>query len=174
MILGSAIAQAVSRRLPTAAALFRFHVRSCGICGGQSGNGEGFLRELRFSLLIHIPPTASYSSVIRGWYRRPTSGWRTKWTQSYPTPRIKLINDFGCIDFILLHAEPHIMSYSMQRSHFLVLPLLLVKGILVYNRVYMHFLYSCPQRVKQRQRPLLYVSQFSTVLSLGMTEWYLK
>jgi hypothetical protein len=36
---GCAIAQAVSRRLPTAAARVRAEVKSCWICGGQSGTG---------------------------------------------------------------------------------------------------------------------------------------
>jgi hypothetical protein len=85
---GRDIGQAVSRRLPTAAARVRAQVRSRGICGGQSGTGEDFLRVLRFSLLILIPPTAPHSSSIsRGWYNRPVSGRRTKWTQSHPTPR---------------------------------------------------------------------------------------
>jgi hypothetical protein len=68
-LCGRAIFQAVSRRLPTAAARVRAQVRSCGICGGQSGTGAGFLRVLRFLLLILIPPTAphSSSSIIRGW-----------------------------------------------------------------------------------------------------------
>jgi hypothetical protein len=49
-MLGRAIAQAVSRWLPTAAAQVRSQVRSCGICGRQSGTGAGFLRVLRFPL----------------------------------------------------------------------------------------------------------------------------
>jgi hypothetical protein len=54
---GRAVTQAVSRRLPTPAA----RVRSCGICGGQSGSGAGSLRVLRFPL-PGIPPIAPHSS----------------------------------------------------------------------------------------------------------------
>jgi hypothetical protein len=75
-LLGRAVAQAVSRRLPTAAARVRAQVRSCGACSGQSDTGEGFLRVLRFPLPILIPPTAphSSSSIIWGWYNMPVSG----------------------------------------------------------------------------------------------------
>jgi hypothetical protein len=46
---------------------------SCGICGGQSDAGAGFLRVLRFPLPIFIPPIApqSPSSIIWGLYNRP-------------------------------------------------------------------------------------------------------
>jgi hypothetical protein len=71
--LGRAIAHAVSRWLPTVAARVRARVWSCGICGGQSGAGAGFLQVLRFPLPIFIPPTApqSPSSIIWGLYNRP-------------------------------------------------------------------------------------------------------
>jgi hypothetical protein len=83
--LGRAIAQAVSRRLPTAAIQLRAQVRSCGICDGQSGTGASFLRVLRFPLPSLFPPTAAHSSfIIRGRYNKPNSGRRTKWTQSHP------------------------------------------------------------------------------------------
>jgi hypothetical protein len=57
-VSGRAIAQAVSRRLSTAAAWVRSQVRSRDIYGGQSGTGAGFFRALRFPLPILIPPTA--------------------------------------------------------------------------------------------------------------------
>jgi hypothetical protein len=55
-----AIAQAVSRRFPTAVALVQCQVRSCGICGGQSGIGVCFLRVLEFPLPILNPPNAPH------------------------------------------------------------------------------------------------------------------
>jgi hypothetical protein len=58
---GRAIAEAVSRWLPTAAARVQSRVFwSSGICGGQSGAGAGFLRELRFPLPF-IPPISPSS-----------------------------------------------------------------------------------------------------------------
>jgi hypothetical protein len=73
VLLGRAIAQAVSRWLPTWAARVRARVRSREICGGQSGKGAGFSQVLRFPLPIFIPLTAphSSSSIIWGWYNRP-------------------------------------------------------------------------------------------------------
>jgi ribosomal protein S14 len=51
---GRAVAEAVSRWLPTPAARVRARAE-CGVCGGQSGTGASFLRVLRFPLRI-IPP----------------------------------------------------------------------------------------------------------------------
>jgi hypothetical protein len=67
-IQSRAIAQAVSRWLPTPAARVRARVWSSGICGGQSGAGAGFLRVLLFPLPIFIPPITpqSPSSIIWG------------------------------------------------------------------------------------------------------------
>jgi hypothetical protein len=101
--MGRAIAQAISRRFPTAAARVRAWVRSCGICGGQSGTGEGFLRVLRFPLPIHIPPIApqsSSSSIVCVWYKRPDSDRRIKWTQSHPMRKknARDTNRNGCLD----------------------------------------------------------------------------
>jgi hypothetical protein len=57
---GRAVTQAVSRWLPTAAARVRIQA-ACGVCGGQSGTGAGFLRVLRFPLPIIIPPISPSS-----------------------------------------------------------------------------------------------------------------
>jgi hypothetical protein len=72
MYSGRAVAQVVSRRLPTPTFRVRAQVMSRGICGKQSGIATGFLRVLLFPWPI-IPPTAphSSSSIIPGWYNRP-------------------------------------------------------------------------------------------------------
>jgi hypothetical protein len=53
---GRAIAQAASRRLPTAAARVRSQVRSCGICGGQSGVSPANSQSTDYSTLIIYHP----------------------------------------------------------------------------------------------------------------------
>jgi hypothetical protein len=57
----------------------RTQVRSCEVCGGQSGTKADFLLVLQFHLLILNLPTAPHSSsIIRGWYNEQNSGRRTK------------------------------------------------------------------------------------------------
>jgi hypothetical protein len=89
LYIGRAIAQAFNRRLPNAAVRVPAQVRSCWVCAGQTGTGAGFLRVPRVSLPVLIPPTApqSLSPITQGWYNRPVSGRRTKWTQSHPHPK---------------------------------------------------------------------------------------
>jgi hypothetical protein len=58
---GRAIAQAVSRWVPTAAARFPAQVWPSGICDGQSGAEAGFLRVHRFPLLMFILPNSPSS-----------------------------------------------------------------------------------------------------------------
>jgi hypothetical protein len=56
---GRAVAEAVSRWLPTGAS--RVLVRAaCGVCVGQNGTVAGFLRVLRFPLPI-LPPVSPSS-----------------------------------------------------------------------------------------------------------------
>jgi hypothetical protein len=87
--VGHTIAQEVSRWLPIAAAWVRARLWSCGICGGQSGVGAGFLQVLRFPLPNFIPPTApqSPSSIIWGLYNRPEVAALPRVLS--PTPLIK-------------------------------------------------------------------------------------
>jgi hypothetical protein len=59
------MAQAISRRFPTAAARVPSHIGSYK-SGGQSGDIEAdFLRELQFPLPILIPPSALYSLIMQ-------------------------------------------------------------------------------------------------------------
>jgi hypothetical protein len=56
---------------PLRPARVRVQVRSCGICGGQSGTGAGFLRVLRFPCqfsfhrLLHIHHLSTWAGRIR-------------------------------------------------------------------------------------------------------------
>jgi hypothetical protein len=62
--MGRATVQAVSRRLPTEAARVQSQVWPCGICGGQSGTGTGFLRIFLLPLPIPLLQTAPQSLSI--------------------------------------------------------------------------------------------------------------
>jgi hypothetical protein len=78
--------------------------------------GVGFLLVLRFLLPILIPSAAPHSlSVIRGWYNRPNSGRRTKWTRSHPhVTKLKIktfyhhfrVEETSCIPIALLNEIP--------------------------------------------------------------------
>jgi hypothetical protein len=103
-MLGRAIAQAVSRWLPTAAARIPARVWYCGICGGQSGAGTGFLRVLRFPLPIFIPPIApqSSSSIIWDRYNGPVVAAVPSGLSLTP---LSIINDAAYVKFSLLDAQ---------------------------------------------------------------------
>jgi hypothetical protein len=81
--VGLAIAQAVSRRLPTTTARVRSQARTCGICCGQSDTEAGFL------LPILIPLNAPYSSIVQGCYNSPISGRRSKAAQPAPPYKVR-------------------------------------------------------------------------------------
>jgi hypothetical protein len=53
--------QVVGRRPLTAETRVRARVGSCGICGGQSGTGTGFLEVLRFTLVSLFHRGSPYS-----------------------------------------------------------------------------------------------------------------
>jgi hypothetical protein len=123
IILGHAIAQAVSRWLPTAAARVQTRVQSCGICGGQSGAGADFLRILRFPLPIFILPIYPQSSspIIRGWFSRPVVAavpkvpphkWKKKLAsaRSSQTPSVYVSPVISEIKF-RTHTEPRAKLY---------------------------------------------------------------
>jgi hypothetical protein len=83
-VQGRAIAQAVRRWLPTAAARVRVWA-ACGICGRQSGIEGGFLRALRFSLANHSTNFFIIIIIItRGWHN--ISCRSAEWTQLNSTP----------------------------------------------------------------------------------------
>jgi hypothetical protein len=78
---GRAIAEAVSRCLPTTAARVQSRIWSSGICGGQSGVGAGFLRVLPFPLPF-IPPNSPSS-------QSPGAGTIGQWVADVPSgPRL--------------------------------------------------------------------------------------
>jgi hypothetical protein len=74
LMLDRAIAQTVSRRLPTAATRVRARFMSCGVYGGQSGTAAGFLRVLGLpSQLFHRLLHTHHPSSSRAGINRPVS-----------------------------------------------------------------------------------------------------
>jgi hypothetical protein len=61
---GRAIAQAISRWLPTAAARVRTQVWSCGICGGQSAAGYIFPEHFGSSASLHSTNCSTIIIII--------------------------------------------------------------------------------------------------------------
>jgi hypothetical protein len=55
----------------------------------QSDSGAGFPLLFRFSMLIMVSPTASYSFITWGWSSRPTIGRRAKSAQCHPLHELK-------------------------------------------------------------------------------------
>jgi hypothetical protein len=117
---GRAITQAVTRWLSIAATRIQAPFRSYGICGGRSDTGAGFLRVFRFPLLILFPSTAphSSSSIIQGWYIRPKSDQRTKWTSSHPTQikNLRVMEGVGKSLPIYIRAPNYLTIYLYLNS----------------------------------------------------------
>jgi hypothetical protein len=91
---GRSVVQEVSRWLSTSATRVRSHVRSCGVCGRQSGTRKGFLRALRVLMLILIRPNAPYPLIIREVRLSPR---QSQMWGPHPTPTaisIYLINNY--------------------------------------------------------------------------------
>jgi hypothetical protein len=84
-----AIAQVVSRRLPTAAARVRTRSGNVGFVVAKVALGQvfyeyfGFPCQFSFYQLLRNHPHL----IIRGWDNRPVSCRRTKWTQSQLPPQ---------------------------------------------------------------------------------------
>jgi hypothetical protein len=83
--VGRAVAQAVSRWLPTAAARVRVQV-ACEVCGGESGIGAGFLQVLWFPLPNHHSTNFFIIINTRGRHNRTIIGRSAQWTQLDSTP----------------------------------------------------------------------------------------
>jgi hypothetical protein len=78
---GRAIAQAVSRRLSLLRPGFEPRSGRVGLLVDEVALGQVFFEYFGFLMPILIPPTAPHSSsIVRGWYNRPVSDRRTKWT----------------------------------------------------------------------------------------------
>jgi hypothetical protein len=119
--MGRAIAEAVSRWLPTVAARVQSLFWSSGICGEQSGVGAGFLRVLRFPLPF-IPPNSPSSQSPEAGTNRPRLKWPTcrvdpVWTPP-PTMQIKKKNLHLTILILIFGNFPPDIKSFMDISRF--------------------------------------------------------
>jgi hypothetical protein len=80
-------APALSHLVSTAAARVPTRVKLCGICGGQSSTGAGFLLVLRSPMsLTLLTVLQSSPSTIQGWYNGPINGRSNRRLGSTPAP----------------------------------------------------------------------------------------
>jgi hypothetical protein len=128
--VGCAIAQAVSCWLPTMVAW----VGSCGICGGQSGTGAGFLQVLSFPCqfafpMLHNHHPSSGAGTIGWTVAAVPSGFSlTPWGG---TNTFRVV-DYMPSDFLYTHSNTSvcletlleiILQKSFQYCHYIALSL---------------------------------------------------
>jgi hypothetical protein len=100
-------------------------------------------------------PIATYSSssIIRGWYNKPVSGRRTKWTRSHPTPRIFFIffihialipRSYG-IDVLHLFFGVYTVGWTPWTSDRPVQGLSLITGQHKRRITRIHIKHPCPE-----------------------------
>jgi hypothetical protein len=80
-----------------------YQVRSCEICGVQSGTEAGFLWIHWFPLPILTPPIALHSSsIIQGWYNRSVTGqWPSGLSLKVPQKTNKKKQKFQTVDLVV-------------------------------------------------------------------------
>jgi hypothetical protein len=72
IIIGRAMAQALSRRPLTTDARVRSRVSTCGICGGQSGTETGFPRQFHSTVApLHGKTKKKLIIFITGLHNKP-------------------------------------------------------------------------------------------------------
>jgi hypothetical protein len=88
LLLGRDVAEAVSRRLPTAMVRVRTRLKSCEICGVESDTAAGFLRVLWLLLpFIHSSNCTTISTIyLQGEYNRPIYGLNNSGLSATSTP----------------------------------------------------------------------------------------
>jgi hypothetical protein len=92
----------------------------CGIWGGQSGVGAGFLRVLWFPLPIFIPPISPQSppSIIWGWYNRPVVTTVPSELSLTPLTAIKkTVNILALQRFNTIAKNTPVISYNIYFRH---------------------------------------------------------
>jgi hypothetical protein len=79
--IGRAVAQAVSRWLPTVAARVRVRAEHIGFVVGKAALGGRFSPSTSVFPANHHSPNFSIIIITRGWHNRPIGGHGAEWTQ---------------------------------------------------------------------------------------------
>jgi hypothetical protein len=111
--IGRAIAQAVSRWLPTLATRVHIQAGKWGLWWTKRHWG-------RFSLSTSVSRanhSTNFSIIIitRGWHNRPIDGRSAKWTQLDSTPHYANLILFYCLS-ILINADIFVPSHACRRT----------------------------------------------------------
>jgi hypothetical protein len=133
---GRAVAQAISRWLPTAAARVRIRADMWGLWWTKRYWGR-FSPSTSVSPANHHPTNFSIIIITRGWHNRPNSGRSAEWTQLDSTPHYTNLKKWAS------EYSGWMVSVHVHCFHFFFHSFILPYIYLNKNKIIVRYIYIC-------------------------------